>query len=445
MKRFSNRWRVLLDQYHIGDARSIPSLFPAKEAVDTTITSPPYWNLKDYGSRKQIGYGQTYEEYLDELEEIFRSIYTITKRTGSLWIISDTIKSNGELKLFPFDLASRLKRIGWILQDVIIWHKDKTLPWSHRGKLRNIFEYILFFSKSTDFKYFLSRVREAGGLKRWWVRYPERYSPLGKAPTRTWSIPIPRQGSWGDNWVRHFCPLPPELVRRTVLLSTRAGDLVLDPFAGSGVVLAQSYALGRRFIGLDLRKRYRRMFQNRVLPSLLATEARGSTSRTAQVKQKRKHAGLIWRLRKLKYSRELVRLYDRKFGKLRAGGLLVLALSASRTKIVIFFPPNRKPPRLLDSNIKTLMRVPPLSKYGLRPEMSTVRINGNVESQLKRRGLLRGRRLFLYSNGRTYKISSMINIVPFVEALKNNVRGCRELAPPIASNISVRVPRKLEA
>ena len=138
-----------LNQYHIGDARSISEFFPSEEFVDVTITSPPYWNLKNYGSRQQVGFGQTYESYLDDLEQIFTSIYRVTKRTGSLWVVADTIKHKGELKLFPFDLADRLKKIGWIHHDIIIWNKDKSLPWSHRGKLRNIFEYILFFSKGS--------------------------------------------------------------------------------------------------------------------------------------------------------------------------------------------------------------------------------------------------------------------------------------------------------
>src|SRR5712692_2733790 len=262
----------VLNGYHIGDARTISVLFPHEEFVDATITSPPYWNLKDYGSKYQVGYGQKYEAYLADLGRIFKATYEITKKTGSLWVVADTIKWNGELKLFPFDLASRLRRIGWVLQDVIVWHKDKTLPWSHRGKLRNIFEYVLFFTKGPKFKYYLSRVRETDDLKEWWVRYPERYSPQGKAPTRTWSIAIPRQGSWGDNWVRHFCPFPPEIVRRIVLLTTKKGDVVFDPFAGSGVVLAQSQALNRNYVGLDLRKRYRQMFRSKVLPSIVGSE-----------------------------------------------------------------------------------------------------------------------------------------------------------------------------
>jgi DNA modification methylase len=87
----------ILDHYHIRDARQLLSVLPPSETIDTTITSPPYWNLKNYGSKNQVGFGQKYEEYLDDLSGIFSGVYRVTKSTGSLWIVVDTIKHNGEL------------------------------------------------------------------------------------------------------------------------------------------------------------------------------------------------------------------------------------------------------------------------------------------------------------------------------------------------------------
>lgn len=295
-----------LNRYHVGDARSISAVLPSKPVIDVTITSPPYWNLKDYGLRKQIGFGQDYEEYLAELGRIFRSIHQFTKDTGSLWIVADTIKCKGEVKLFPFDLARILQNHGprkRILQDVIIWNKDKTLPWSHRGKLRNIFEYGLFFTKTNRFKYCLSAVRNLDEIREWWVRYPERYSPLGKAPAGTWEFKIPRQGSWGENWVRHFCPFPPDLVRRIIQLTTDRNDIVFDPFAGSGVVLAQAKSMNRRYVGIDISDKYRGMFERRVLPSIQEQErARAKQMATAE-NQRKLFASTIRKLRKIKYAR----------------------------------------------------------------------------------------------------------------------------------------------
>ncbi len=154
--------------------------------------------------------------------------------------------------MLPFELAQEAEACGWILRDVIVWEKDKTRPWSSRGRLRNSFEYVLFFVKSSRFKYYVERLREPLALKRWWVRYPERYNPEGKAPSNVWRAAIPVQGSWANTAIQHACPLPPDLVERMLLLSTDLGDVVLDPFAGSGVVVAEAERLRRRGVGVEL-------------------------------------------------------------------------------------------------------------------------------------------------------------------------------------------------
>jgi DNA modification methylase len=430
--------KAILDTYHIRDAREMLSVLPAPGIIDTTITSPPYWNLKNYGTKSQVGFGQGYEEYLDELKAIFANVYEATKKTGSLWIVIDTVKHNGELKLLPFDLANRLKSLGWILHDIIVWHKDKTLPWSHRGKLRNIFEYILFFSKGKNFKYFLSRVRETEGLKEWWVRYPERYSPQGKAPTRTWSIPIPRQGSWGENWVRHFCPLPPDLVRRIALLTTKKGDVVLDPFAGSGVVLAQAKALERHFIGLDLRKSYRLMFEREVLPSVVNLERQSQRSQHSEAKKRRAFSSLIWRLRKTKYPRELFRLYKAQYGRAGIVGMMAFSRKARRLDVTFIFAKRKQPARRFIARVKRLMSQPPLSKYGLQITVKSATFGTNAKNALGNSSRVR-ERLSLYEDGKTYQVSGHVTAKTFIESLRNGQGGMNRV-PPIVSNVMVNVP-----
>jgi DNA modification methylase len=430
--------KITLDTYHIGDSREALPLLQSG-LVDTTITSPPYWNLKDYKAKKQVGFGQDYDEYLDDLQAIFTEVYRATKPTGSLWIVADTIKHSGELKLFPFDLAARLKRVGWILHDIVIWHKDKTLPWSHRGKLRNIFEYILFFSKDKRFKYYLSEIRETEGLKEWWVHYPERYSPGGKAPTRTWSIPIPRQGSWGENWVSHFCPLPPKLVRRIVLLTTKKGDVVLDPFAGSGVVLAQARALKRHYVGFDLRRPYRRMFESRVLPSITSLEREIEQSRSSESRSRREFSSLIWKLRKTKYPRELLRIYQKKYGRTGVVGILARSRSTRSLEIDILFATGKIPPAGFQTRMKMLTRRPPLSKYGLRVTLKqhTLKASGGTGA-LDRHGL-RGK-LSLYKDGNTRCPSGMVSGAEFMRLIQAGPRKKTKEVPPIASNVNVEIP-----
>jgi DNA modification methylase len=432
---------TVLDRYHIGDAREISAIFPQHPFVDTTITSPPYWNLKDYGSKKQVGFGQSYDSCLDDLTRVFKGVYDITKETGSLWIVADTIKDSGQLKLFPFDLAERLKKIGWILHDIIVWHKDKTLPWSHRGKLRNIFEYILFFSKSQSFRYHLSRVREADGVKGWWKRYPERYSPEGKAPTRTWSIPIPRQGSWGENWVRHFCPLPPELVRRIVLLTSSKGNVVLDPFAGSGVVLAQAKALERRYVGLDLRRSYRTMFENKVLTSIAALEDKKAPNRIRQAQKRRAFSTVIWQLRKTKYPRELLRLYEKKHGRVPTIGMIAASRGSRNLTVTFLFPANRRPSDDLMPRLKAIMKRPPLSKYGLRVLVKYAILTKSFRLPDRSPSPYTTGNYSVYTNGKTYCPGESMDLKSFLSGLSNGLGRRKKGEPALAANVHVRIPK----
>lgn len=402
--------------------------------MDVTITSPPYWNLKDYGAKGQIGFGQSYEDCLDDLAQVFRSVRSITKPTGSLWIVADTIKDGGKLKLFPFDLATRLQGDGWILHDIIVWNKDKTLPWSHRGKLRNIFEYVLFFSKTKDFKYDLSSVRDIDELKEWWVKYPERYSPLGKAPSRTWSIPIPRQGSWGDNWVRHFCPLPPELVRRMILLTTDPRDVVLDPFSGSGVVLAQAAAMNRRYLGIDISKQYRPVFLKQVFPSLHKLELEHTTKCAAGTNRREIFERSIWALRKLKVGRELQRLYEVSHGKVGACLVLILSVADKEIKVVVVFPDGVRELEKKISNITPLLTRPPLSKYELRIQLLGVRqcdfLSNGLFSEIKRK-----KALYLYKKGVTSKSVGRVPVQSIFTFEKGNGAAGRSRFVPILSDI----------
>ncbi|UBM59473.1 site-specific DNA-methyltransferase [Marinilongibacter aquaticus] len=253
----------LLDKVINEDARNILEILPNDLTITTTITSPPYFDMKDYGSENQIGYGQSYENYLDDIQKVFNGVYNRTCEAGTLWVIIDTFKRNNQVVTLPFDLSDKLKQIGWLLQDIIIWKKDKTVPWSTNGFMQRKFEYILFFSKTPSYKSNKDSVRvyDTNHLKRWWVKYPERYNPRGKALDEIWEFPIPTQGSWGNKYIKHFCPLPESMVATMIQISSDEGDIVFDPFAGTGTVLSQSAYMKRRYIGLELNPSYVKMFE----------------------------------------------------------------------------------------------------------------------------------------------------------------------------------------
>jgi DNA modification methylase len=298
-----------LNQLNLHDARLLNQLFPTDEAViTTTITSPPYWKLKDYGAEGQIGFGQSKKDYLRDLELVFTKSYKYTKGNGSLWVVVDDYREDGVLQLLPWEVAQCAQNAGWILRDIIIWDKQHTLPWHMKGQMRNVVEYVLFFSRSETYKFYVDRIKDWEELSQWWVDFPERFSPKGKTPTNIWSIPIRTQGTWRRlSEMNHHCPFPTELVARIIELTTDPGDLVFDPFSGSGVVLAQAAAMDRAFIGCDINPAFIKMF-NKYIMGEVATE----WEKLKKVKEHLSKAEgdferLIMKLRALKFARQVTK------------------------------------------------------------------------------------------------------------------------------------------
>ena len=237
---------------NIGDALKLGDLWQDVPPPRSIITSPPYLDMHDYGNASQIGTrNQRFDEYLEQMAGVFRDCHRITTDDATFWLVAGSVRRNGRLLPLPDRLAMCAEEAGWTLREAITWDKQKALPWTHHGELRDITEQILLFSKSDDFRFDATGLRSPIPNSIWWRRYPERYSPHGSMPTNLWSIPIPTQGSWSG--VRtHFCPFPEELTYRMLALTTVEGDAVLDPLAGIGSVPAMAEAMGRIGYGLDL-------------------------------------------------------------------------------------------------------------------------------------------------------------------------------------------------
>ncbi|MFT4170411.1 MAG: site-specific DNA-methyltransferase [Dysgonomonas sp.] len=351
------------------DSRKILNILGDSIRIKSTITSPPYFDMKDYGSDNQIGFGQTYEDYLDDLKQIFSKIYKITSDDGSLWIVIDSFKRENQVVTLPFDLSNKLKEEGWLLQDIIIWKKDKTVPWSNNGFVQRKFEYILFFTKTKDFKYNKDRVRnfDTSQLKKWWVKYPERYNPKGKALDEIWEFPIPVQGSWGDKYIRHFCPLPKEMVATMIEISTDPNDLILDPFAGSGSVLFQSSIMKRDYIGFELNLDYINMFTQYLNANRGKLEK--EYIQLQQLGSQEEFRKRILDLRSLKFGRLLVNEINKKLNvDLKVFVEIIEYYDNPKTHIKVEYQflghiPNKE---LLINEINTLINKPPLSKFGIK-------------------------------------------------------------------------------
>lgn len=364
-----------LNKVYNQDSRKITQHLDSKVKIKATITSPPYFDMKDYGSDNQVGYGQKYEDYLEDLKNIFEDIFHITDDEGTLWIVIDTFKRENNVVTLPFDLTNKLKESGWLLQDIIIWKKDKTVPWSQKGFVQRKFEYILFFSKTSDFLYNKDRVRnfDTDQLKKWWVKYPERYNPRGKAIDEIWEFPIPVQGSWGDEYIRHFCPLPKEMVATIIDMTTNEGDIVLDPFSGSGSVLFQSAVMNRNYIGFELNSDYIKMFE-----SYLQTNLEGAINeyKSLQINNgQNEFMERILNLRALKYGRLLVNSVKKELKiEIKVLVKILRYLTDSKKHIEVEYLITGKGLNVDDilSKVDIISKKQPLSKFGIVPKFSVM-------------------------------------------------------------------------
>ena len=263
----------------VGDARAVLSRLPA-DLVQTTITSPPYWGLRDYGVPEQVGLEDSPQDYVAALRSIFNEVHRVTRADGTLWLnLGDSYTSGGrkwrasdrknpvremqtrpptptglkpkDLVGIPWLVAFALQEAGWYLRADIIWNKPNCMPESVRDRPTRSHEYLFLFSKSEQYLYDNTAVRGSNGRNLRTV----------------WDVPTkPFSGA-------HFATFPPELIRPCVSLTSRQGDVILDPFLGSGTVAIEAARQRRRFVGIELRSEYlqlaRRRFEAEATETLL--------------------------------------------------------------------------------------------------------------------------------------------------------------------------------
>jgi DNA modification methylase len=304
----------------VGDARNPLEAGISADSIDCIVTSPPYWNLKRYGNEVEgeIGHGQALDDYLADMEKVFQGCYTVARENGVMWLVADTLRyptrSAREYELLPLPhmLAELAQSVGWRFHDLVMWRKNKTLPYSGDRKLRNLIEYIVLLTKARDFKHRPYRLAERHQPNAEWLAgWPERYHPLGRNPSNIWKIDIPTQGIWAHADHLHFCPLPAELVRRCIDLTSDPGDTVFDPFGGIGTVPAQAEAMGRVGIGTELNPRFVDLFETKTRPEFLAAWEEGARVRQLAREDQTSEAVLVLKLRALKAGKELMRLLER--------------------------------------------------------------------------------------------------------------------------------------
>ncbi len=263
--------------------RSLPDNY-----VQSIITSPPYFNQRDYSHELQIGHERFLNEYVSHLRIIFSECKRVLAESGILWLNIGDKYTDGELMGVPWEVALSLKASGWILRSDIIWHKPNAMPSSVKNRPTPDHEYLFMFTKSRDYYYNADAIREPhvtftdqskmkGGRSHFGVkdgtpekgknqgnsnlhrgRWDQAFHPLGRNKRTVWSIPLSK---FRD---AHFAVFPESLVETCIKASSKPTDLILDPFCGSGTSLAVARKLSRRFIGIDINSDYCKIAQNRV-------------------------------------------------------------------------------------------------------------------------------------------------------------------------------------
>lgn len=261
-----------------GDARAVLGSLPGA-SVDLTVTSPPYFRHRDYRVEGQIGREATVEDYVGKLGNVLKELLRVTAETGAcFFVVGDTYR-NKKLLLVPHRIALAADELGWTVRNDLIWSKLDPPPESPRNRWRSAHEHVLFLTRSGGkYKFHADAIRVPyadATVKRWGngqvyggpkseerssprdsrMRHGRKFqlNPKGCLPTDVWSLPA------GDSSARHYATFPDRLVRPIILACTDQGDVVLDPFAGSGTTCRIAKETGRQFIGIELNPEYAEM------------------------------------------------------------------------------------------------------------------------------------------------------------------------------------------
>lgn len=301
----------------IGDSLTELKKLP-DEIVQCCVTSPPYLGLRDYGVDDQLGLEKTPEEYVEKMVNLFREVRRVLRKDGTLWLnLGDSYATQsgtqgGDIKYkglhqrlheatankqpkpkqiglkhkdlcgIPWRVAFALQQDGWWLRQDIIWAKPNPMPESVTDRCTKAHEYIFLLTKSAQYFYDADALREPHkevslkrieyGLKH---RHPDNIgvgippvdtdkmgdrfcNPDGRNKRSVWTIntqPYPEA---------HFAVFPDEIPVNCIKAGSKEGDVILDPFLGSGTTAQVAKKLGRKYIGIELNPEYLPLIERRL-------------------------------------------------------------------------------------------------------------------------------------------------------------------------------------
>ena len=265
------------DTILFGDCRETLKEFDEKARM--CVTSPPYYGLRNYGDEEyQIGLEQTPEDYIEQLVNVFKEVKNVLTDDGTCWVnvgdsyynyrpgrgqglVKQTVSNNKQdlpdvcprrgnrleglkekdLIGIPWMFAFAMRADGWYLRQDIIWNKPNPMPESVRDRCTKAHEYIFLFSKNQNYYFDVDAIKEPTRRKR-----------------SVWNIQKkPYKGA-------HFAVYPPDLIEPCIKAGSEEGDIVLDPFMGSGTTAMVAKSLGRDYNGCELHEDYGNLIQKRV-------------------------------------------------------------------------------------------------------------------------------------------------------------------------------------
>ena len=265
------------DTILFGDCRETLKEFDEKARM--CVTSPPYYGLRNYGDEEyQIGLEQTPEDYISQLVNVFKEVKNVLTDDGTLWVnlgdsyynyrpgrgqglakqtvsntkqdLPDVCPRRGnrlrglkekDLIGIPWMFAFAMRADGWYLRQDIIWNKPNPMPESVRDRCTKSHEYIFLFSKNQNYYFDVDAIKEPTRRKR-----------------SVWNIQTKPYKE------AHFAVYPPDLIEPCIKAGSEEGDIVLDPFMGSGTTAMVAKSLGRDYIGCELHEDYGNLIQKRV-------------------------------------------------------------------------------------------------------------------------------------------------------------------------------------
>ena len=294
-----------MNKVFFGDCReSMRQMAKDGIKVQSCITSPPYYGLRDYGVDGQIGNEQTPKEFIDNLVEVFACVWDILEDDGTLWVnlgdsyynyrpgkgqrvVANSIASQKasefehsakrgnkldgykekDLMGMPWRLAFALQDFGWYLRQDIIWNKPNPMPESVKDRCTKCHEYIFLLTKNSKYYFDSDAIKEKAHTTDESNRNRDN-TRLNNTPGRTRMAGLKtnhyemknKRSVWTINTKpysgAHFAVYPEELVEPMILAGSHVGDIVLDPFFGSGTTGQVAQNLGRKWIGCELNKEY---------------------------------------------------------------------------------------------------------------------------------------------------------------------------------------------